>query len=377
MIAIFWISALLIVYTFVGYPLVLVLWARAKASEIRCADYEPDVSVLIIARNEEASIGNKLTNILAMDYPAEKLQIVVASDASTDRSNAILSEFETRGVKVVTGFSQRGKPANLNECVPELSGEIVVLMDARQNVGVDAIRAMVRNFKDPLVGAVSGELMLIPQANDNNKSASNGVGFYWRYEKFMRRLESEIDSCVGATGALYAIRKRLFHPIASDTLLDDFLIPMNIVRQGYRVVFEPAAIAWDAAEITAASEFRRKTRTIAGNFQIFARESWLLDPWVNRLWIQTISHKFFRLTAPVFLLLLFITNVFLLTNAFFVLCLVLQLLFYGAALVGHTTESRWRGIQLLSIPYAFCVLNWATVIGFSRFLSGRQKIVWK
>lgn len=383
--AIFWFSTLMLFYVFIGYPLVILLWSRLRRSSsptnLQPTDFEPEISVLIVARNEQATIRKKLNSLLAMDYPKHKVELVVASDASTDGTNDILNEFAAHGVVIKSGNAQRGKPANLNECVPALRGDIVILMDARQEVEPAFARALVRNFRDPDVGAVSGELMLVsPPAGEEGAiggGAASGVGFYWRYEKFLRRLESSVDSSVGATGALYAIRRELYRPIPADTLLDDLLIPMNIVRQGYRVKFEPGAIARDAATVSASSEFRRKVRTIAGNFQLFSRETWLLNPAANRLWIQTISHKFFRLTAPVFLALLMLSNVFLIDNAFFLMTLIAQLMFYSAALGGLLSESRWKSFRAFAIPYAFCVLNWATVIGFIRFMFKQQKVMWK
>lgn len=376
---IFWLSALMLFYVFFGYPLLIWLWSRARSKPVLKEFHEPEISVLIVARNEQATIRNKLKNILAMDYPLKKVEIVVASDASSDATDSIIEEFAAHGVVIRACVTQRGKPTNLNECIPQLRGDIVILMDARQDVGPGFVRALVRNFCDPKVGAVSGELVLAPSntAGDGTQSVASGVGFYWRYEKFLRRMESNIDSSVGATGALYAIRKSLFRPIASDTLLDDLLIPMNIVRQGYRVLFEPDAIAVDPAQVSASSEFRRKVRTIAGNFQLFSRETWLLNPVANRIWLQTVSHKFFRLTAPLFLVLLMASNLFLLSSPFFVMTLLIQLFFYGAACGGLASDSHGNGYRAFAIPYAFCVLNWATVIGFTRFIFKQQQVIWK
>ncbi len=377
--AIFWFSSAMLFYVFVGYPLLILAWARLRSRPVRSAPWQPLVSVLMVVRNEQGTIRRKLLNLQAMDYPRDKLEIVVVSDASTDGTDAILAEFEPQGFAVRRSPVQRGKPANLNEHIPLLRGEIVILMDARQSLDAGFARALLRNFSDPQVGAVSGELILEPAASseDSVGGAASGVGFYWRYEKFLRRLESCIDSSVGATGALYAIRRALYQPIAPDSLLDDLLIPMNIVRQGYRVCFEPGAIARDAAMVSAKSEFHRKVRTIAGNFQLFSREPWLLNPFANRLWLQTLSHKFFRLTAPAFLAALLFSNLFLLDAPFFVAVLVAQLLFYGAAFGAVLADSRWQGVRALAIPYAFCVLNWATVIGFFRFIFKQQKVMWK
>lgn len=388
--AIFWFSAVSLFYVFIGYPVLLALWARFSSLPMqhenhefpRESGYEPWVSILIVARNEQAHIRHKILNLLAIDYPRDKLQIVIASDASDDETDAIVSEYRSQGIGLRTRNQAAGKPANLNDNIPLLTGEIVVLMDARQSVYADCVRSLLRNFSDRKVGAVSGELMLAEPPAEAGNSTGSGVGFYWRYEKFLRKKESSIDSSVGATGALYAIRRELFRPIAAETLIDDLLIPMNIVRQGYRVVFEPGAIAQETATITASTEFRRKVRTIAGNFQLFVKEPWLLSPVQNRIWLQTLSHKFGRLTAPALLLLLFLSNIALLDSIFFQLTLAMQSIFYLAALSIAISESsghsgrRWKSVRALAVPYAFCLLNWATVIGFTRFVFNKQ-IRWK
>ncbi|MEX0739688.1 MAG: glycosyltransferase family 2 protein [Pseudohongiella sp.] len=372
-------SAIMLFYVFMGYPLVLAAWARFRLNPPCAGDYEPGISVLIIAYNEQATIRNKILNLLALDYPKNKLQIVIASDASTDGTERIVSEYSEHGIQLHRRRTQSGKPSSLNAIIPQLAGDLVVLMDARQSVAPNCLRALARNFRDASVGAVSGELHLAPApaGPTGNNGMASGVGFYWRYEKFIRRLESGIDSSVGVSGALYAIRKDLFLTIKPDTLLDDLLIPMNVVRQGYRVVFEPEAAATDSAPVNARSEFGRKVRTIAGNFQLLSRETWLLNPAVNRIWLQTVSHKLLRLTAPVFLLTLLISNAFLLEHLLFRATFLLQMIFYSAALIGMISASRRTSSRALAIPYAFCVLNWATVIGFFRFLIGQQQIVWK
>src|SRR5262249_8459490 len=180
--------------------------------------------------------------------------------------------------------------------VPRVRGEIVIFADARQRFERDAVRALVSRFADPEVGGVSGELML--NAGDATAPAGQGTAFYWRYEKFIRSTEGRVDSTVGVTGALSGVRRALFDPIPEDTLLDDVLIPLRIVRQGYRVVFEPGAVAYDSASLTARQEFVRKSRTIAGMFQLLSRELWVFNPLGNRLWFETLSHKVLRLAAP-------------------------------------------------------------------------------
>jgi cellulose synthase/poly-beta-1,6-N-acetylglucosamine synthase-like glycosyltransferase len=251
----------------------------------------------------------------------------------------------------------------------------VLLADARQRFAPDVIRALVAPFADPRVGAVSGELMLA--SGPEGTAVGHGVGFYWRYEKFIRKNESRADSTVGATGAIYGIRRELFEPIPADTILDDVLIPLRIARRGYRVLFEPAACAWDRAAARAKEEFARKVRTLAGNFQLFARERWLLSPRQNRLWIQTVSHKGLRLVAPLFHAVLLAANMPLAVTPFYRVVLLAQAAFYGAAVGGYALRNAKRRTPLVSVPYVVCLLNWATVVGFLRFATGRQRVTWE
>jgi cellulose synthase/poly-beta-1,6-N-acetylglucosamine synthase-like glycosyltransferase len=204
-----------------------------------------------------------------------------------------------------------------------------------------------------------------------------GLRLYWRYEKFIRWNESRVDSTVGASGAIYAIRRDFFEPIPEDTILDDVLIPMKIARRGYRILFAPGARAWDRAAATARDEFARKVRTIAGNFQLFARESWLLHPFRNRLWVQTISHKGLRLLSPFGLAVAFGANLMLLDSPLYRGLLLGQLVFYLAAFGGYLLRNARTKIPFLSFPYTFCLLHWTTVVAYARFLTGRQTVTWE
>jgi cellulose synthase/poly-beta-1,6-N-acetylglucosamine synthase-like glycosyltransferase len=276
----------------------------------------------------------------------------------------------------VRAFSQhRGKPATINAVVPIVRGEIVVFADARQRFEPQTVRELVANFADPAVGGASGELVLA--ANEGTAAAGHGTAFYWRYEKFIRSTEGRADSTVGATGAIYAIRRDLFEPIPDDTLLDDVLIPLRIVRRGYRVVFEPDARALDSASSTARQEFVRKTRTIAGMFQLISRERWLLNPLRNRLWFETISHKVLRVALPTLHAAVLASNIVLADSGFYGLTLALQAIFYGAAAVGLTQRDGRRHSIVFTAPSAMCLLLWATVVGFFRFVTNSQQVTWE
>lgn len=372
----FWASVALLAYTYLGYPVLIYAWAVVRSRSIRVGGVErPQVTVLIVAHNEAATIAGRLENLLSLDYPRERWEIVLASDGSTDGTAERARAYEQFGLRVVAFETRRGKPAVLNDLVPKAWGEIVVLADSRQRFELSALRALVGPFADRQVGAVGGELVLTQ--NGEGTAVGEGVGFYWRYEKFIRRNEGRADSTVGATGAIYAIRRDLFEPIPEDTIGEDVLIPMRIARRGYRVLFEPGARAYDRAAATAREEFKRKVRTIAGGFQLFAHERWLLHPWRNRLWLQTISHKGLRLLTPLLLAITLGTNFLLLGHPFYRWTLVGQIAFYAAALGGYALRNERSSIPFLNIPYVLCLLIWATVVGFLRFLTGRQPVTWE
>lgn len=371
----FWLSILLLGYTYLGYPLLIWAWARLRPRPPQPGRCEPEVSVVVVAHNEAARIDSRIRNLLSLDYPRDRLEILIASDGSTDGTDERARTYERPGVRVLAFTPRRGKAAVLNDAVREARGEVVLLADARQRFDASAVRALVATLADPGVGGASGELVVGSRGRES--ALGGGVGFYWRYEKSIRRNESAVDSTVGATGAIVAFRRELFEPIPDDTILDDVLIPMRVTRRGYRVVFDPAARAFDRASASPGHEFARKVRTIAGNFQLLSRERWLLDPRRNRLWLQTLSHKGLRLLCPLFLGTALATNLLLLGRPLYRWTFAGQILFYAAAVAGHVLGSGRRRAALLGVPYVVCLLSWATVVGFLRFLSGRQSAAWE
>ena len=392
-IAVFWVSVGLLFYVYAGYPVVAAIRARlrprpvARAVErrahpatIRFPDRrngrtDPTVTIVVVAYNEEASIEGRLDNLLALDYPADKLDIIVGSDGSTDDTVARARRYEGPGVRVHAFESRRGKPSVLNALVPAAAGDIVLFADARQRFELSTLRAIVADFNDPSVGAVSGELMI--EAAEGTAAAGHGAAMYWRYEKLIRSAESRVDSTIGATGAIYAIRRALFTPIPPDTLLDDVLIPLRIVQQGYRVVFEPAARAFDRASATAAQEFARKARTIAGTFQLFSRERWLFDPRRNRLWFATMSHKALRLALPALHGGALAANIAATSVWPYQWLMAGQTLFYVAAICGAIQRRGHHRFKVFSVPYTLCLMCWAGVVGLYRFVMKRQSVTWE
>ncbi len=316
----YWISLVLILYTYAGYPLALYLWARLRPRPVRKdrSAAEPLVTVVVAARNEESVIGKRIENLLAQGYPPRKLEIVVVSDGSsdgTDRIVAALAEREgatirkgaellprIRLVKIPEG---RGKPNALNAGVGIARGEIVVFTDARQEFEANAVRELVANFADPSVGSVSGELAF---RGREGAGVETEMGLYWTIEKWIRRTEGLVHSVAGATGAIYAIRRGLYETVPEETLLDDVYVPMKIVCRGYRNAFDERAIARDVFSKNLPEEKRRKIRTLLGNYQLLRLMPELSSPAGNPIFIQFFSHKVARLFVPLFFIALLVAS---------------------------------------------------------------------
>jgi cellulose synthase/poly-beta-1,6-N-acetylglucosamine synthase-like glycosyltransferase len=332
----FWISAVCVFYVYLGYPMLLVVWRRVASRPVGKADYEPAVSIVIAAHNERDRLERKLENCLALDYPRRKLQIIVSLDGPTDGSEFQVWKYASRGVELVHSREHSGKAAALNRALRRATGEVVVFADARQTFNAKAIRELTANFADEGVGAVTGELVLM---DADRQEARSDVGLYWRYEKALRGMESEIHSIAGATGAIYAIRRELYEELPTDAILDDVLTPLRIVLKGKRVVFEPEAKAYDEAACCPRAEYGRKVRTLCGNYQLLAYLPQTLAPWRNPIFIQFISHKVGRLAAPWALLMLFFANAFML-HGFYAATFTLQIAWYAFAFAGYVLARR-------------------------------------
>ena len=370
----FWVGAGLLAYTYVGYPVLMTVLAALAPRRIRKRDVEPSVSVLLVLRDEQARVVYRLANLIRLDYPSDRLEILVGSDGSIDATVRATRPYEYR-VRVFDFPGRRGKAAVLGDLVAEAQGEILAFADARQEFSAETLRALVAPFYDPEVGGVGGELLLT--RGDDAAGVGAGVGAYWRYEKAIRKAEGAFHSTVGTTGAVYAIRRELFEPLAPDTILDDVLIPMRVVRKGYRVVFEPRARAFDRPSEDARHEFRRKVRTIAGNFQLFARERWLLSPARNPVWFQTLSHKGLRLLGPALLAGTFVSSALLAGEPLYGIALALQTFLFAAAAVGAAQRGSPRPLPGFSAAFVFVLLQAATVVAFVRFARGRLANVWE
>jgi len=370
---VFWFSGALLFYTFVGYGLMISALARwrPKSSSPSPAGELPPICVILVAYNEEKRIAERLRNLLAAEYPAEKLHVLLVSDGSTDATVAEAQSMRDARIEVIDQPERLGKAARLNLALALCAADIVVFADARQVFAPDAIARLVGHFADPAIGAVSGSLEIAPAAS----ATGSGVDTYWRYEKTLRTAESRFDSCIGCTGAIYALRRNLFVPIPEDTLLDDVVIPLQAAAQGVRVIHDPAALAFDPQPLEPESELRRKQRTLAGGFQmLFRYPAWLL-PGGHRLWWQIVAHKYLRLLAPFLFLTAFVANLFLVSQPFYAACLAAQLAFFVVAgLCLLPPARRWKVCKL---PAGFVFLNLQVLRGLRYYLAGAGRGGWQ
>ncbi len=375
-----------LVYTYVGYPM-LMHWLQKRGSRPgeRAAatgqdDSLPPLTIIVSAYNAAGHIERKLASLHALDYPADRLTVLVASDGSTDQSNALVNAVSSRDprVRLLAFASRRGKAACLNDAVAAADTDLLLLTDSRQAFDPAAARLLVAHFADPSVGAVSGSLEIDPAAGDG---VVESAGAYSRMEKKLRAAESDVQSVVGATGAIYALRRAAFEPLPERTILDDVLIPMVAVMNGWRVLFDREAVAFDLASISETQERQRKIRTLAGNFQLVALRPALLSPTANPIWWQFISHKLCRVFAPVAMAALLLACAVLAAGGFWFWQLVLapQVLVYLVSLLPEGQGGLWqlKPMKLLKTLRGFVRLQWFAVLGFIWFWRNRQPQLWE
>lgn len=379
-------SVAVIAYMFIGYPLLLILLAPLSAIRKTVAAQQPrtelhdfpSVSVVISAHNEENNIVRRMQNLLSQSYPMNKVQFIVGLDGCTDNTKANLesqrAKIESEGarLKILEISSRSGKPTILNVAIEHCEHDIVAFADVRQTYASNALRNLIKHFSDERIGAVSGELFL-EEPTDRHGVAEAGA--YWRYEKLIRKLESKYHSTIGATGAIYAIRKHLYQEIPVRTLIDDVVIPMQICMQGHQVKFAADAHAFDVAPSDSNREWYRKIRTLAGNWQLMSIRPSFFNPIKNPVWLQFMSHKIMRLTMPFCLLTALISSYMMLDQQLYATAFMLQCLIYAIGGASFFFE-RLRQLRIPGLIYFFCILNAAIVVGFYRLASGKKEGLW-
>jgi biofilm PGA synthesis N-glycosyltransferase PgaC len=370
---IFWASVAVVAYTYAVYPLALACAARFWARPVRRAPFEGSVSIVLAAHNEAHRIAarrDELTSLLTAGGIDGEL--IVVSDGSTDGTAAAARGGADRRVRVLELTENVGKAEALTRASAIATGDVLVFADARQRWAPDALPFLLEGFADPTVGGTSGDLCL-----ESAPGVTAGVGLYWRYEKVIRRLESRLHSTVGATGAISACRRRLFRPIPARTLLDDVYWPMQVVLQGYRVVHDKRACAFDRLPDHARDEFRRKVRTLSGNLQLVTRVPALLIPWRNPLWLQLVSHKLLRLAVPWLLIGMFVTSALLFESPVYRIALVAQILGYLLAALGMCPPRILPHGRFTSAAASFVVLNAAAWTAFWVWIRGQAAASWE
>ena len=367
----FWLSIFTILYVYLAYPVLIYVLSLFYRKSLIGKYVYPTVSILVAAYNEASNVELKIQSLQGLDYPDQRFEVLIGSDGSTDATDEIIQRHVTERFKFFRRVKREGKPSMLNYLAAQATGEVLVFTDMRQRVDQGALKELLKYFSDPKVGSVSSALFY-ENENQNNKTGS-GIGLYWKYEKFIRQCESRMGSMLGATGALYAIRRELLPQLPKDLILDDVYIPMKIVEKGYRAIFDPKAKVFDRVFKDPKEEFLRKTRTLAGNYQLFYYLGELFNPLKGKISWQFFSHKFLRLMVPFLLIAIFIANLYLLDISLYRFILSLQVVFYGCALLGQLVKKK---NSLFDVPYMFCVMNSAAVVGLYRFVANKQDVLW-
>lgn len=383
----FWLSVLLILYVYVGYPMVLTLLARLRRMPADYPSYLPKVTLLIAAYNEQEVIASKLENALRLDYPKENLQILVAADGSDDHTAEIVKSFEPRGVELSYQPERRGKMAAINRVMSAVRHEIVLFSDANNLYAQETLRELMKPFSDPKVGAVSGSKSIL----DSEGALPKADGLYWRYESYIKEQETRLGSCTSAPGEILAVRRDLYQSPPDQVINDDFFIGLAILRQGYRLVYRPTARSFEHSSLTEEDEATRRARIVAGRYQAM-RMSLQYLPWRSPLLVwQIVSHKFMRPFIPLAMILAFLTNVLAvvmssaspghsilyLSKPYGAIMLSLQLVFYLLAWLGNRLRGKGKIGKVLYLPAFLVNSNLSAIRGLVSFFTGRQTSLWK
>lgn len=373
-VALFWISAALVLYSYAGFPLLVWIRSLVVHRSYREDDVQPSISMIVAAHNEAASIGAKIENILALDYPSERLKIFVASDGSDDGTDEIAESYANQGVRLLK-LPRRGKIAALNAAAAAAPGELLVFSDANSMFAPDALRRLVRPFSDPRIGGVAGDQRYLKETSGGNA----GERAYWSFERQLKRLQSRSGSTISATGAIYAVRRKLFLP-APSSVTDDFTISTGVIEQGYRLVFAPDAVAFEPVSKASGNEFGRKVRIATRGLRAVIARRKLLNPIRFGFYsLQLFSHKVARRLVAVPLCVLLVTSLLAWNEGnVYRLAAVLQTAFIALGIAGLLLEGSWLGRRkLTSLPAYFLVVNTAMLIALVNVVIGRRIDLWQ
>lgn len=383
---IFWLSFAVIVYSYFLYPLVLFVFSginqaindtkylwRRRQRRVDDIDQLPPVTIIIAAYNEETCIKARVENLLALDYPQDKLTILIGSDGSTDATADILKAFTADNFHAHIFEQNRGKMSVLNNLVELAQDDFIVMSDANTHFEKDAIEKLTRHFNNESIGAVCGELHLVDVESGDNKDS-----VYWKYEQILKFHESRLNALQGANGAIYAIRKSLYQALPANTIVDDFQIAMNVAKQGYRLVYDPEAIAIEEVAPNLQAEEGRRVRIGLGNYQALFNMPWALNPLLGWRFVAYVSHKVCRWFVPHFMILVFISNLFLLDEQYYQIIFCSQILFYALAYFGIKRQKQNKKISTLVALIAFFVsMNFALIRGFIKYFSSNVQGTWQ
>ncbi len=384
----FWGLLLILVYTYVGYGIILWLLVKLKKLFFNksilsfSSDYEPDVCLFVTAFNEKDYIRQKVENSFQLDYPKDKIQYLWITDGSDDGTPDVLQQYNE--LEIHHQPERRGKMHAMNRGMKFVKAPIVIFSDSNTILGKDSIREIVAKFSNPEVGCIAGEKRIVEHKAE--AAAGAGEGLYWKMESWIKHNDSELNSAVGAVGELFAIRTELFEDVEIDTLLDDFIISLRIAQKGYKIAYTPNAYAEETASLNVQEELKRKIRIAAGGIQTIFRLKSLLNPFKNGIltW-QYFSHKVLRWAfAPLSLFILFIVNLLLVAQQqnwtfgnFYALFFYVQCICYCVALMGWYFENRKIRLKAFFVPYYFVMINYASVRGILRYLIGKQTVNWE
>lgn len=383
---VFWFCLALVVYTYLGYPVVLFLLVKLKRlfNKRKLLFFEPSelprVSLVVACYNEAEILEEKIANTLALSYPDDKLDICFVTDGSDDNSDEIIAKYANINIKHFHSDERKGKNAAINRILPLLSTPYIIFCDANTFLNKEALVNLVRHYKDEKVGAVAGEKRVFSTNDDENAGA--GEGAYWKYESQLKKWDSELYSVVGAAGELFSVKSDLMDPVPDGIIIEDFFLSVKIAMNGYKVRYEPEAYAMEAGSSSIAEERKRKVRISAGGLQAVGLFAGLLNFFkYGTLSFQYISHRFFRWTvAPLSLLILLLINIYLVVTGAGIVYTVLlagQVFFYFLAAMGNLYELKGKSSKVFLIPFYFVFMNVSVYQGFFRLLKGKQSAVWE